>query len=62
MLLIMFINCDSHHTISIISDPTMKHIRHVKTAIMSQVTCYCKATAYINAELDPNTWDMVILS
>ena len=27
-------NCDSHHTIGVISDPTIKHMRF-KTAIMS---------------------------
>ena len=30
-------NWSSHHTISVISDPTIKHIRCFKTAIMSQV-------------------------
>ena len=28
-------NCASHHTISVISDPTIKHIMYSKTAIMS---------------------------
>ena len=35
--LIIYTNCDSHHTISVISDPNIKYIRCVKTAIMSRL-------------------------